>query len=62
MTMPRTNSKRGRVALASELDWPVRQHYDLIAGIQEYADSQEDWLVEVSRYPEVWMEEVTKRR
>lgn len=55
--MSRTNSKRRRVALASELDWPVRQHYDLIAGIQEYADSQEDWLVEVSRYPEVRMEE-----
>jgi LacI family transcriptional regulator len=54
------SSRRGpqrRVAVASELDWPIRPHYDVIAGVQDYADSQEDWLVEVSRYPEVRMEE-----
>jgi LacI family transcriptional regulator len=53
----RSRRKPLRIAVASELDWPLRRHYDLIAGIQEFADSHANWVVEVGPYPEVRMEQ-----
>jgi LacI family transcriptional regulator len=41
--------------VVSELDWPLRRHHDLIAGVQEYADDR-GWAVEVGRFPELRME------
>jgi LacI family transcriptional regulator len=44
-----------RIGVANELAWPLRRHYDLNIGIEQYADEQGDWNLEVSHYPEVRM-------
>jgi LacI family transcriptional regulator len=47
--------KTVRIAVATELSWPLKRHYGILAGIQEYAETQDNWVVEVKRYPEVHM-------
>jgi LacI family transcriptional regulator len=51
-----TKAKRRRIAVAVELQWPMRMHYELSAGVQDYAKAETDWVVEVSRYPELRIE------
>ena len=40
-------SKTIRIAVATELSWPLKRHYGILAGIQEYAETQDNWVVEV---------------
>ena len=47
--------RKTRIAIASELNWPLRRHLDLIAGVRDYA-CQHGWAVDAGRYPEVRME------
>jgi LacI family transcriptional regulator len=42
-----------RIAVAIELDWPVRQSYDAIQGIQRFADDAGDWELDIGPFPEV---------
>ena len=54
--MSATEKRRKKVAIVTELEWPLRRHYELVAGVQEYASKHADWQMEVSRFPEVQME------
>jgi LacI family transcriptional regulator len=45
-----------RIAVQMELAWPVRRHYDVLAGIYEYADRKGNWIIETSRFPELRMD------
>ena len=42
-----------RIAVANELGWPVRRHYDLGDGIERYANEQGDWQLEVGPFPDL---------
>ena len=46
-----------RIAVQMELAWPVRRHYDVLAGIYEYAAGKGDWIIETNRFPELRMEQ-----
>lgn len=41
-----------QVAIVTELEWPLRRHYDIITGIKDYAKANENWTLEVCRFPE----------
>jgi len=41
------------IAVVMELNWPYRRHYDIYAGIQEYADTHADWSFDLGNYPEL---------
>jgi LacI family transcriptional regulator len=40
-----------KVAVTTDLDWPLRRHYDFLEGVQEYADVHE-WELAVDPRPE----------
>lgn len=42
-----------RIAVAIELDWPITHHYDVIHGVQQFADEAADWELEIGAFPEV---------
>ena len=45
-------SKR-QIAAVMELQWPYRRHYEVFAGIQEYAEQNCDWEFHLGNFPEV---------
>ena len=55
--MKKNNAKPKRIAIVTELSWPLRRHYELIAGVQEYAHKHDHWTIVVSRFPHVQMEQ-----
>ena len=44
--------KTRRIALVDDLDWPLRRHYDVLEGVQEYAEKQ-GWELHPGPYPEL---------
>ncbi|MDP6523321.1 MAG: substrate-binding domain-containing protein [Kiritimatiellia bacterium] len=46
--MPR---KKKRIAVATEF-YPLRKHYDLIHGVQKFAEAQDNWELDIGPYPE----------
>ena len=44
------------VAIVTELDWPLRRHYEIVTGVRQYAEKHENWTFQVSRFPQVQME------
>lgn len=50
-----------RIAIATELQWTERRHYELVAGIQEYTKSNRpSWHLEVTQCPELRISEGAK--
>ena len=45
--------KERNIAVVMELHWPYRHHYDVFAGIQEYAGTQANWRFDLGNYPEL---------
>jgi LacI family transcriptional regulator len=45
-----------RIAVAIRLNWPVRHHYDVIQGVQRFADEAGDWTLEVGAFPHVYVD------
>ena len=43
------------IAVANDLAWSLRRHYELGQGIELFAAEQEDWTLHCSKYPEVRM-------
>jgi LacI family transcriptional regulator len=54
--MSKFKSEPKRIAVVTELEWPLKRHYEIVTGIQDYAKEHENWVVEVCRFPEVRME------
>ena len=46
--MKKKKHRRLRVAVATELDWPLRRHYEIAGGVQEYAEKHGDWELDVN--------------
>lgn len=42
-----------RIAVAIELNWPVSHHYDVIHGIQDFAEEADSWELEIGAFPDV---------
>lgn len=53
--MPRTISlpRKRNIAVVMELQWPYKRHYDVLAGIQEYAGTHANWTFDLGNYPEL---------
>ncbi len=45
--------QKKRIAVIMELDWPVNRHYEVLAGIQDYAREYADWDLQLGNYPEI---------
>jgi LacI family transcriptional regulator len=43
--------KKKRIAVATEF-YPLRKHYDLIYGVQRFAEAQGNWELDIGPYPE----------
>lgn len=41
------------IAVVMELQWPYKRHYDVFAGIQEYAGIHGNWRFDLGNYPEL---------
>jgi LacI family transcriptional regulator len=46
---------RKKVAVVMELDWPYKRHYEIFAGIREYAEQQGTWDLEPGDFPQCEM-------
>jgi LacI family transcriptional regulator len=42
-----------RIALAMEFKWVLRHHYDVIHGVQCFADDAGDWTLDIGPFPEI---------
>jgi LacI family transcriptional regulator len=45
--------KEYNIAVVMELQWPYKRHYDVFAGIQEYAGTHRNWSFDLGNYPEL---------
>jgi len=41
-----------KIAVALNLDWPIKRYHELFAGIQDYAKENTDWVLVWDHYPE----------
>lgn len=48
---------RRKVAVALNLDWPIRRYHDLFKGIQEYATKHTDWTLVPDHLPDIALKE-----
>jgi LacI family transcriptional regulator len=55
--MSRLTPKQPRIAIVTELGWPLRRHYEVVKGVQDFAQAHEtNWDMQVIRYPEILLE------
>lgn len=43
---------RPKVAVVMELEWPYKRHYEIFAGIREYAEEHGGWDFDLGNYPQ----------
>ena len=44
--------KTRNIAVVIDIDWPVKHHYEVIAGIQKYARKRGNWHLTIDLFPE----------
>jgi LacI family transcriptional regulator len=49
-------SSNPKVAVIMDLEWPLKRHYEILAGIQKYAKEFTNWELVVDKYPELQLE------
>lgn len=40
------------VAVPMDLEWPYRRHYEMFAGIRDFAEKHADWTLDLSNFPD----------
>lgn len=45
-------SRSRHVAVVMELNWPYKRHYEIFAGIREFAEQHSDWTFDLSNFPQ----------
>jgi hypothetical protein len=46
-----------RIAVAIELFWSLPYHYEIVRGVQQFADEAGDWELDIGSFPEVRIEQ-----
>ena len=49
-----------KIAVVMELDWPYKRHYEIFAGIEQYAAEQGDWELHLGNFPQLELSRGTK--
>jgi LacI family transcriptional regulator len=49
--------KQKKIAIALNLDWPLKRYHELYKGIQDYAQKHTDWLLVWDHFPEQRLKE-----
>lgn len=49
-----------KVAVVMELEWPYKRHYEVFAGIRDYADEQGGWDFDVGDFPQYGIQQGLK--
>jgi LacI family transcriptional regulator len=52
--------KNPKIAVAINLDWPLKRYHELYKGIQDYAEKNTDWLLVWDHFPEQHLKECDK--
>lgn len=51
------NSKKTRIAVSINLDWPTEKHHEIFAGIESYAEENTDWVLIWDHFPDIVLSE-----
>ena len=44
-------SRKRHVAVVMDLNWPFKRHYEILAGIRDYAEKHTDWTFDLGNFP-----------
>jgi len=45
-------SRSRHIAVVIDLNWPFKRHYEIFAGIRDFAEEQGDWTIDLGNFPQ----------